>query len=538
MIGGIEMFALINGEIVDGNNMRSFNGSILIEGDSIKGIMKDSYPAQWMKDDGIEKIDVNGRIICPGFIDIHTHSDICNFVYRTPNARINQGVTTEIIGNCGISAFPFGEHHFIEIKNYFNKATQAGFGNLDIQWRNLKEYKLHLDDIPMLNNIGALIGHGILRANVMGFSDRIPTEEEISMMCDILETELRNGAFGMSLGLIYYPGSYSRTEELIALGKIIKKHDKVLAAHVRDESSDVISGVKEFIEIGRQSGVHLHISHIKLLGKRQWGNVEELMGIIEEAREDGLIITMDQYPYTATATRLSAVIPKWATVGGDKTMLERLKDPTQELLRDIQLNIENRGGADAIEIVGTQGVFKEFEGKRLLDISKILNMTAPEATCYLLFKSNAAVAAIYFSLDEEDLLYFMRREDIAVASDGYNYSLDSNETKINPHPRNFGTFPKSLEIIRNKGLMNLETAVYKMTGLPAKIFGIEDRGTLTVGNKADIVVFNKDTIADKSTYQSSLVKPDGIEYVIINGQKVIAKGDETGVRPGVFIDRW
>ena len=529
-------FALINGEIVEGNNMKSFNGSILIEGDSIKSIIKGPCPTEWVNDDAIEKIDVNGDVICPGFIDIHTHSDICSFVYATPNARINQGVTTEIIGNCGISAFPFGENHFDEIKNYFNKATQAGFGDLDIKWRNLEEYKLHLEDMPIFNNIGALVGHGILRANVIGFSDRIPTDNEISMMCNILETELKNGAFGMSLGLIYYPGSYSRTEELIELGKIIKKHNKVLAAHVRDESSNVISGVKEFIEIGLKSGAHLHISHIKLLGKKQWGNVEELSDIIEEARKEGLTITIDQYPYTATATRLSAVIPKWATVGGDKTMLERLNNPTEELLKDIEMNIENRGGADAIEIVGTQGVFDELEGKRLLEIAQILNMTAAEATCHLLFKSNTAVAAIYFSLNEDDLLYFMKRDDIAVASDGYNYSLDINETKINPHPRNFGTFPKSLEIIRSKGLMNLETAIYKMTGLPAKIFGIEDRGILESGNKADIVVFNKETIADKSTYDNSLVKPDGIEYVIINGQKVIAKGDETGIRPGVFIE--
>lgn len=366
----------------------------------------------------------------------------------------------------------------------------------------------------------------------MGFVDRDPTPEEMERLKALLRRELEAGAFGMSLGLIYPPSSFCKTEELVELAKVLKEYDALLTVHMRSEGPRVFQAVDEMLEITRRSGVHLQISHLKLMGKPQWGRADELLAKLQAAREEGLTITCDQYPYTATSTSMTALLPHWAHDGGVPALIQRLKEPTQRLRDETGAEMENRGGPASILVSGTHGHHPEWEGKTVEQLSQEFQMDPVDTVIQVLEQCDSSVACIYFCINEADMLRIMLDMNICVGSDGYNFSYDRAITCTDPHPRSFGTFPRFLRLVREHELMPLEDAVYKITGLPAQILGLTDRGTLREGAVADITVFDPEKIRDCSEFADSVKKPEGIHYVLVRGNVVLQNGISTECRTG------
>lgn len=528
-VGGVLVmydFVLKDGLVVDGTRSLPYKATVCIKDDRIVEITDDSNVI------GKEVINCDGKIISPGFIDLHTHSDACPINSKETQSMLHQGVTSEITGNCGISLFPSSEAKQVEIREFFSRNIEITLENKSLEINNMKEYLEIANKNKHSINSGTLIGHGTLRGFVVGFDDREATEEELEAMKSLLDQELKSGAYGMSLGLIYPPSSYARLHEFVELSKIIKKNNGILTVHLRNESNLVFEAVNEMIKVAELSGVHLHISHLKLIGKPQWGNSEKLLNNIKEARERGCIITCDQYPYEATSTGLAALVPGWAQDGGNSRMLQRLEEKDPILLKDIKNEMERRGGPNCVGISSTHGYIPEFDGKSIEEISKIYDLSPEETVTEVLIRCNGEVSSIYYSLNLGDILNIMKEMDIAVGSDGYNFSYDLS---YNPHPRSFGTFPRFLQMVRENNLMSVQDAVYKITGLPAEIINLADRGVLKVNNIADITIFDFNEVKDMSTFVNSPVKPVGIYHVFVSGVPALLNGVQTGNKGGKML---
>lgn len=514
---------LKDGLVVDGTRGKPYKASICIKEGKIAAITDE------MSVMGKEVIDCRGKIISPGFIDLHQHSDACPLNSAEPECMIHQGVTSEIAGNCGISLFPANGESRDEINRFFARTVEIVPEDKGLIIDNILDYARIGNQNSFPVNIGILIGHGTLRGSVIGFDDRRAAPEEMEKMKILLEEEMKNGAFGMSLGLIYPPSSYGDIKELVELSKVIKDNHGILTVHMRNESDKVVEAVDEMIEVAEKSGVHLHISHLKLIGKAQWGNSQILLDNIEAARKRGCTITCDQYPYQATATGLAALVPGWAQDGGNAKMLERLKDKSERLLQDIGNEMERRGGPNCVGISSTLGHMPELDGMHMDEIAKLYSLPPEEAVVKVLLGCEGGALAIYYSLNEGDVLNIMKDMNIAVGSDGCDFSYNLN---FNPHPRSFGTFPRFLQTVRDHKLMPIEDAVYKMTALSASIIHQEDRGILKVGNIADITVFDYEEIEDLSTFTNAPVKPKGIHHVFVSGVPSIIDGKQTKERAG------
>ncbi len=516
-------FVLKDGLVVDGTRKPPYKASVCIKGDKIAEITDDPDIQ------GNKIINCQGKVISPGFIDLHTHSDACPLNSKESESMLHQGVTLEVTGNCGISLIPSNKSNREEIREFFSRTIEIGIEDTSLEIDNMKDYIEIASKNPLRINTATLIGHGTLRACVIGFDDREPTNEELDKMKNMLHEELKNGAYGMSLGLIYPPSSYGKLNEFVELSKVIKANNGILTVHLRSESNLVSEAVDEMIKVAELSGVHLHISHLKLIGKPQWGNSQKLLDKIEAARQRGCNITCDQYPYEATSTGLSALVPGWAQDGGNSKMLRRLKTKDSRLLLDIASEMERRGGEKCVGISSTHGHIPEVDGKNIEQISRIYNLSPVDTVIKILIQCSGEVSAIYYSLSLVDVLNIMKEMDIAVGSDGYNFSYD---LQYNPHPRCFGTFPRFLQMVRENNLMPLEDAVYKITGLSAQIINLPDRGVLKVNNIADITVFDFDEVKDMSTFVHSPVKPVGIYHVFVAGVPALIDGVKTKNKKG------
>ncbi|WMJ83529.1 D-aminoacylase [Oscillospiraceae bacterium MB24-C1] len=483
---------------------------------------------------GRQVILAQGKIVSPGFIDIHSHSDICPLLPAPfkVQSKLYQGVTTEICGNCGISIVPNQGPHQKENSTYFERILELKSEDFKHDMASVSDYAKRVKKQGCATNFGMLVGHSALRGCTIGFDDRDPTPDEMEQMKALLDSELSQGAFGMSLGLIYPPSAFCKTEELVELAKVVKAHDGILAVHIRNESAKVFESVDEMLNIAALSGVHLHISHLKLMGKPQWGRAKELLDKIANARAQGVNVDCDQYPYHASSTSLTAIVPNWAHDGGFEALNKCLKEKSPRLLSDIAEMMAFRGGPACVLVSYTNGLATEFDGKTVEEISKILGVSPEEAVADVLIRSNGVVKAIYFSMSEQDVFTILNEMDISIGSDGYafDYAMDGN-----PHPRSFGTFPRFLRINREQKLMPLEDAVYKMTGLPAKQLGLTDRGILKPGCVADITIFDENKVKDTATFLRSVVKPEGIEHVLVAGVPVLLDGEQTEALPGTAL---
>lgn len=504
-------YVLKNGCIVDGSRGEPYCADLCIRDGRIAEIAPNAG-------EGIRTIDVSGLVVTPGFIDIHAHSDASPLVGYLVESKLAQGVTTEICGNCGISLLPTEPGCEAAVQEYFSSELELPLNGKQITMPSMPEYVRTVRNSGTALNVGMLVGHGTLRLSVMGFVDRAPTAQELERMKALLDRELSAGAMGMSLGLIYPPSAYGTTDELTELAKVVKKHDAILAVHMRSESVRIFEAVDEMLTVAEKSGVHLEISHLKLIGKPQWGRGEELLRKIRDARSHGIHVTCDQYPYTASSTALTALMPNWSHAGGNEEMLRRLCEREGTLCEEMAQEMENRGGPDAILITSTHGSHPEYEGKTVRELAQEFDLSPLDTVVRILIACKVSVACVFFCINEEDMLAIMAEPFVCVGSDGYSFSYDAQYTKTVPHPRSFATFPQFFQIVREKQLMPLQDAVYKATALPAQILGLHDRGQLKKGMAADITVWDAKRIASRSTYLDSKLRPVGIPYVFVGGK--------------------
>lgn len=396
-------YVLKNGTIVDGSGAKPYRADLCIQNGLIQKITPDFHG------EATHVLDVRGKIVSPGFIDIHTHSDTVPLLAgMNPESKLFQGVTLEITGNCGISHIPITKKYQEELTQFYNATLPANVDYIYLNDTNVADYAAHVAQHPPAIHYGVLIGHGTLRGAVMGFGMRAPSPEEQSQMEVLLDQQLEQGAFGMSLGLIYPPSSFSQKEELVRLAKVLAARDRILAVHMRNESDRVFEAVDEILDIAKQSGVHLEISHLKLMGKAQWGRVEELLGRLEKARQEGVRVTCDQYPFHASSTGLSALVPGWAHDGGVIELTRRMANPTPKLLEEIQAEMERRGGPSTILVVGTHGHLPECDGKNIEDIAASWKLDPARAVARCLAAASGAVSCIYFTMDLKDVYRIMQ----------------------------------------------------------------------------------------------------------------------------------
>ncbi len=478
-------------------------------------------------------LDATGFVVAPGFIDMHSHSDLSLITNPTCDGKILQGVTTEVIGQCGFSAAPLTERTLAQLK-----AALGETGEADVAWRSLGEFAGHVQSRGASVNVAALVGHGTIRTAVMGFEARLPTEGELNAMRAMVKDAMEDGAFGLSTGLIYTPGSYSDTGEVLELAKAAAEYGGIYFTHMRSESRGLLKALEEATGIGRDAGLSVQISHMKCAGAAQ-GLAEEYLAAVEAARESGIDVTGDQYPYTAGATGLSALLPPWAHEGGEERMVERLLDPGTRIRLKEDMGRSFPGWDNDFQNVGFEKILvaackdASMVGLTVQEIAG-QNGNDPHETLFdILGEKDPGAGMVVFFMTGEDVVRIMKHEAVMIGSDAGAGKIEADKPG---HPRAFGTFPRVLGPYVRNGTLTLPKAVFKMTGLPASKLGLQDRGLIREGFAADLVVFHPDAVADRATYQKAQY-PAGILHVLVNGNLVVKDGAHTGARPGRFLKR-
>lgn len=493
-------FVIRNARIVDGTGAPWYRGEVAVRGDTIVQIAPSIEPA------GARVIDAAGQVVAPGFIDIHTHARRGIFEVPTADNYVRQGVTTLMEGPDGSSAVP------------------------------LAPFLAKLDALQKSVNIGSFIGQGSVRSEVIGNVDRKATPDEIRKMQALVEQGMRDGAFGLSTGLFYVPGSFTPTEEVIELAKAAARFGGMHKSHQREESIRLLDSVRETIAIGEGGGLPTQITHHKVIGKANWGRSVETLRLVEEARARGVDVTSDQYPYTASSTSVSsALLPAWALEGGRQQVDARLKDPATraKVLADTIVAIRDaRGGGDPKNVQFANCAFDtSLNGKTLADLTQQRGLeptieNAAEATLWLV--EQGGCQGIFHAMSDEDVQRILAHPTTMVGSDGEVPTFG----RANPHPRSYGTFARVLGMyVREKKTLTLEEAVRKMSSFPAARLRLADRGLLRQGMKADIVIFDPATVRDTATFEKPHSYAEGFSHVIVNGQVVFENGAMTAARP-------
>ena len=479
-------------------------------------------------------LNASGRVLAPGFIDMHSHSDWRLWGNRRAESKIRQGVTTEVVGNCGFSPAPVATEFLDEMRAFALYVPRG----MDFSWRSVGEYLRAFDRDGTALNVVQLVGHGTLRVAAMGFARRAPTSGELTTMQRLLAEAMQEGAWGLSTGLIYAPGSYSTTDEIVAVARSAARYRGFYASHIRGEGRTLLDAVREAIQVGREAAMPVQISHVKAAGRPYWGKVADALALIDAARAEGLDVMGDVYPYTASSTSLRTALPDWALEGGVAAMLKRLHDPGER--QRMREDMERGGGYSIVERMGWENVMiawcpkrKDAEGRRVSEIAEVRGLEPIEAVFELLRDADGVASMILFQLDERDLRRALAHPQLMIGSDGSALATTGDMSAGKPHPRSYGTFPRVLgHYARDERVLSLAEAVHKMTGLPARRLGVRDRGEIRVGAKADLVVFDARRVADQATYEDPHRYPVGIEQVLVNGRFVIKDGEHTGSLPG------
>lgn len=481
-------------------------------------------------------IDGRGLVLAPGFIDMHSHTDSGLFTNPDAESKVTQGVTLEVSGNCGFSSAPcLDEPGRAELDNWRRKY------DIEDDWSTMGEFLDAFEKRAFAVNIATLVGHCNIRASVVGLADREASPEEIAQMRQLAADSIKEGAFGISTGLIYAPGCFADTQEIIEITKGVAPYGGFYATHMRDERDHLEEAVEETLRIGREAGVAVQISHHKACGKRNWGTVKNTLEMMRLAREEGMDVTADQYPYAATSTSLSIFLPNWAHDGGDKAMLERIRDMRPQLLEHLNLRqgeaIGGKGDWSNVLISSVRTDANRYcEGLNIEEIAGRRGTPPSDAVLDLLTEESGGVGMVQFAMCEEDIELVMADDYVMAGSDASARTISGDHPTGKPHPRAFGTMTRILgHYVRERKVNTLEKAIRKMTGDSARRLGITDRGTVRVGNWADVVVFNPNTVKDKATYRDPWQNSDGIEYVFVNGCLAVEQGELTGERAGRVI---
>jgi N-acyl-D-amino-acid deacylase len=519
------------GTVLDGTGRPAFSADLAIQGDRITYV---GPPAGLAGAGARLAIDATGRYVAPGFIDIHTHSDRSILLNPRMESKVRQGVTTEVGGNCGSGVAPARRAALEQARR---EAAQDGHPG---SWPTMAEYLAYVERQGIAANYATWVGHGTLRASVVGYEMRPPSDDELWEMQALLREALEAGAFGLSTGLIYVPSGYAGTDELVALAEVVREYGGVYASHIRNEGSRLLEAVDEAIEIGRRAGVPVQIAHHKASGKPNWGRVNDSLALMEQARAAGVDVACDQYPYVASSTGLSSLLPKWALEGGRQRLVARLRDPaSRRRIRDEMVadrpDLATLDGAShwhQVLVARCRGN-RALEGKRLGEIA-IEQARDPFDLCFdLLIQEDGYVGCVFFSMCEEDVQTVMRWRHTMIGSDASSVAPYGMLAEGRPHPRAYGTFARVLgRYVRELGVLTWEEAVHKMTGLPAARLGLAGRGRIAPGAYADVVVFDPATVRDCATFQEPHQYAAGIEHVLVNGVAVVSHGEHTGALPG------
>ena len=489
---------ITNGRIVDGSGNSWVRGDIAIDDGKI--VRVGHLPNLAAR----RTIDANNRIVAPGFIDVHAHIEFGLFDTPTTDNFIYNGVTTVITGNCGGSA------------------------------DSLKEYFARIDSTKTSINVASLVGHNTVRRQTMGLANREASADEQRNMERLVEVAMQDGAVGLSTGLIYLPGVYSSTAEVVGLAKVAAKHHGIYASHIRNEGNRVVDAINEALDIGRAANMPVQVSHFKVSAPANWGRSRETLALIDEARRGGLDVTIDQYPYTASSTSLSVMLPEWAMEGGEQEIKKRLVDSAMraKIAAEMLANAQSlKRPSFAYAVVARHAADASLNGKNIADINIMRGRAAglaPEIETMLDLLSAGGAQMVYHGMSEDDVRFFMAYPFNMIGTDG-----GVQNGRGMPHPRSYGTHARVLgKYVRDEKIIRLEDVIRRMTSLAAQKFQLKDRGLLREGFAADIVIFDENTVADKATFDKPHQFSVGFDYVLVNGSLTVDNGKHTGARHG------
>ena len=512
---------IVNGRVVDGSGNPWYLADVAIAGDRIARVAP-----RLPRERAARVIDAQGMVVAPGFIDMLGHSETSILRHRTAVSKVTQGITTEITGEVS-SAWPN------TVAGRDPDADRPPLTANPPRWSSLDGYFRHLESTGVAINLGTYIGAASVRRAVMGDASRRPTATELARMGELVEQGMREGAMGFSTGLIYPPSTFFTTEELVPLARRAAAFGGGYASHIRDEGDSLLPAIREAIAIGRGAGTWTHIRHLKASGESNWGMMTAAVALIDSARRAGLDVTADQYPYIASGTGLSAILPAWVQAGGTDSMLARLRDPA------VRARLRAEGGGAwrqppervLVNAVRTDSL-RPYQGRRLDEVGRLRNQDPYEAAYDILLADSGSTSAIYFSMSEADVRTAMRQPWVSVGQDA-GATTPAADGQGRGHPRGFGTFPRILgRYVREEGVLTLEDAVRKMTSLAAQRVSLDDRGLLKRGFFADVVVFDPATIRDESTFESPQRTATGVRYVLVNGEIVLDENGITAKLPG------
>lgn len=516
-----------NGTIIDGTGSPMFKGDVGIKEGIITSI------GNLQNEAASSIIDATNRYVSPGFIDVNNHSDTYWRIFNDPllESMVYQGVTTIIGGNCGSSLAPLTNHEVIS-----SIQKWADISKINFNWLKMKEFLDEVEKKQLSVNFGSLVGHGTLRRGLIGDEVRDISPQEMEVMKKMLVSAMKEGALGLSTGLVYSHAKLASSREIAELAEIVKKYNGVYTTHIRGESHELIRAVEEAIRISQNSGARLQISHLKVMGKRNWPLMEEALNLVETARTSGIDVHFDVYPYTSTGSVLYILIPDWVSEGGRKMMLARLKDEDIRA-RVIKEMRENEYDYSKITI-SISSLDKNLNHKKITEIANAQGKTVEDAVIDVLIASDGRVITMMEVLSDKNVDKGVQNPFSIISSNGSGYNIEHMQTGEFVHPRNFGSFPRVLSTyVKERGVISWEEAINKMSGRPAEKFKLKKRGFIEKGNFADIVVFDPETIQDKADINNPYQYPIGIEWVLVNGKITLQQGKHNGSRAGQVIRR-
>ncbi|MDW3213557.1 MAG: D-aminoacylase [Ilumatobacteraceae bacterium] len=523
---------ITNGLVVDGTGQPAFAADVAINGERIVAV------GDLAQAEAGRTIDATGMVVSPGFIDIHTHSDLTLLVEPFGMSKIRQGVTTEVSGNCGYSPYPVAPDHADELRELLSSGLHGE--SVDWVWSDLAGYRDFAAERGLGMNVAPLVGHGAVRGAVVGFEDRRATADDVAGMQRLVSESMEQGAFGLSTGLTLTPSAYGDTEEIVALAEAMSHFPgRFYTSHTRLWAGWHIKGVAEAIDIGRRANVPVQVSHMAVNDPPYWGQADTVIAVCEDAVTDGFDVTFDVYPYAASSSGFAQCIPTWAQSGGTQALLQRLRNPNERARIRADMLEEGlfRGWPwlwDRLQVSAahTREV-SEFEGMSFEQAGEKMGLEPIDAALTLMERDEAKLRIIFYYRTEEDMKSFLRHPMGMMGSDGLAIQASGPLGAGRPHPRSYGAHSRVLGLyVRDTAVLTMEEAVHKMSGQVATRLGMSDRGVIAAGNIADIAIFDPDTVADRASFEDPHQYAVGVPYVLVNGEVVVAEGEHTGALPG------
>jgi len=522
-----------DGSVFDGTGKAPFQADIAIEDGSIAEIGRlDNFEARTV-------ISARGMAVSPGFIDMHSHADFSLPLYPTANSLLHQGITTVVVGQCGLSPAPLLDETRAEVvdalSRFFAETSRAMPWE---RWASFGDFLCFLSEQGCSLNVAPLVGQGVVRAGVMGFAEGRADQRQMERMRREVVDAIEQGAFGLSTGLIYAPGAFTSTEELIELAGTVGERGRCYFSHIRGEGDRLLEAVGEAIRIGRETGASVQISHFKAAQKANWDKSEKALDMIRQAQAEGLEVTVDMYPYLAGSTSLASILPDWAHIGGPRETMRRLADPESRarIAGDMNEGESARHFAWSDILITSSPKNRQYEGRRVCDLAAETGQPPLEWLFDALLQSRLEISMVIFGMSEENRRQELRFPGMMFGTDGMGLVAGPAAEGL-PHPRNYGAFPRVLgRYVRELAVLSLQEAVHRMTGLAAKKLKLTTRGLIQVGMAADLVVFDPDTVADAADYRDPHRYAKGIEHVVVNGQLVVHSGRHTGLKPGAVLN--